>query len=101
MGQHRYVGACLMAAVPMCSACFQQTSCEQITRQEAVKRAIAAKPSPSRIRIEDRSSWATNEVEKVELNDGRGWGALVHFRGEVTRSPIAIIYEDCEVGWTR
>jgi hypothetical protein len=91
----------MVAAALMLTACSQDSSCEQITREEAVKRAMAAKSSPSRIRVQDRLIWANNEVEKVELNDGRGWGALVHFRGDGAGAPIAIIYEDCEVGWTR
>ena len=87
-----------MAVLSACSE--RKSNCQHITRKAAIELAVAAKPTVERIRKQDWPMWASNEVRDVESNDGRGWGALVHFRGDGSNAPIAFIYEDCVVGWS-
>lgn len=78
------------------TGCSQDAKkCATITEQEAVTRAIAAKPD----RMRDQSTWKSNEIAKVTLNDSRGWGAMVRFKSDGRQTPTAFIYEDCQVGW--
>jgi hypothetical protein len=93
------LGAIGVAA--LLTACSENsTECARISKNEAIKLAVSAKPKPERIRAQDRPIWASDRVRDVELNDGRGWGAAVHFEGNGAQAPLGFIYEDCEVGWS-
>jgi hypothetical protein len=96
--------AATVGALALLTACADdQASCLQITRQEAIKLAIAAKPEPDRIRKQDQPMWTSDKVEGVELPnvpDPTAVVAVVTFRGDGARAPKAFVYGDCVVEWS-
>lgn len=80
-----------------------QPSCLQTSREEAIKLAIRAKPDPDRIGNQDQPKWASDKIQDVELRNIRDPAsivAVVHFQGDGARAPLALVYGDCEVGWS-
>jgi hypothetical protein len=95
----RNILATALAAQTVACSAGGSAECRQISRVDAIKLATAAKQE-MRVREEDRPNWSSNTVMSVELNDGRGFGALVQFQGDGAKFPVAFIYEDCVVGWS-
>lgn len=75
--------------------------CAAITREQAISLADAAKRHMlSRSVPSVQQNFAASSAWVEALNDGRGFGAQVAYRGKDGTTRIALIHEDCYVGWT-
>lgn len=84
--------------------CAQPLSneCAAITHQQAVGIADAAKQGMlSRSLSSVERNFTASPAHVEALNDGRGYGAQVAYRGNDGQTLIALIHEDCYVGWTQ
>jgi hypothetical protein len=93
----------VIASVGALHGCAQPPSneCAAITHEEAVSVADVAKQHMlSRSRLSVQQNFATSSAWVDALNDGRGFGAQVAYRGKDGTTLVALIHEDCYVGWT-
>jgi hypothetical protein len=95
----------VIASAGILHGCAQpppSNECSAITAEEAVSMADAAKRHMlSRSRPSDQQNFATSSAWVDALNDGRGFGAQVAYRGQDGTTMVALIHEDCYVGWTK
>jgi hypothetical protein len=76
--------------------------CAAITHEQAVSIADAAKQGMlSRSLSSFERNFRASSAHVEALNDGRGYGAQVGYRGNDGQTLIALIHEDCYVGWTQ
>lgn len=93
--------AIVPAAIPLlASACSigNATACKGISRREAIELAIAQKHRMlGRSAEAVRRNFAGDATIPTENN---GFAATVGFKGKDGRTLVALIYDDCYVGWT-
>ena len=97
------ISSILLAVVGGLSSCVQSPSneCTAIPREQAVSIADAAKEGMlSRSTTAVEQNFAESSAQVRALNDGRGYGAQVSYRGDDGQTLTALIHEDCYVGWT-
>jgi hypothetical protein len=93
----------ILAAVGGLTSCAQPRSeeCAVITRDRAIRIADTAKRGMlSRSADAVEANFAESAARVEALNDGRGYGAQVAYVGQDGRTFVALIHEDCYVGWT-
>lgn len=72
--------------------------CKSISRAKSVELAREQKRGMLSRSVEaDQINFASDDVAPAE---GHGFADVVGFRGKDGRTLVALIYEDCYVGWT-
>jgi hypothetical protein len=91
--------ACAAVTSGGCGA-QQRASCAGINRAQAVEMARAVKQGMlSRSTDEEQRTFHSDVATDVRL-EAEGYAAKVSFRGTGGRRLVALIEDDCYVGWT-
>ena len=94
--------AALIATVLHLGACSGGKGCGSLNRANALRTAIAAKDAMLRRSTKAyASNFAADRPTFVKIgSETNGYVANVAFRGRDGKELIALIEEDCYVGWT-